>query len=82
MFWLDCASDLRSFWKTATLGMRTNNPSLRPAGVLKRVGDVDTEGVDNLPWLGANEVLDISWKASPISSSDIMLNNRVDREFR
>ena len=57
--------------------MRTNNPSLRPAAVLKRVGDVDTEGVDNPPWLGANEVLDINWEASPISCSDIMLNNRA-----
>ena len=41
----------------------TNNRSLRPSAVLKRVGDVDTEGVDNLPWLGANEVLDINWEA-------------------
>lgn len=60
----------------------TNNRSLRPSAVLKRGGDVDTEGVVNLPWLGANKVLDINWEASPISSSDIMLNNRVDREFR
>ena len=68
-------------WTFNSSRMRTNNPSLRPAAVLKRVGDVDTEGVDNLLWLDANEVLDINWEASPISSSDIMLNNRVDPEF-